>query len=70
MSEQLTDSQFIASLVHTIPALQRGQVWCRKCGRTQSVNSAYALEHGWPKCCGETMTIDPPREAGRVLGLA
>ena len=44
------------------PKLSRGQVWCRTCRSTQSVDSADALRHGWPKCCGYTMTIDPPEE--------
>lgn len=50
------------SLAASHPKLRRGQVWCRKCRAAQSVNSAGALRHGWPKCCGFTMTIDPPEE--------
>lgn len=42
--------------------LRCGTVWCRHCGRSQSVNSAHALAAGWPKCCGFTMTIDAPEE--------
>lgn len=34
------------------------QVWCRSCGGTKHV--AHGLRDGWPKCCGYTMTIDPP----------
>lgn len=44
------------------PQLTRGQVWCRKCGSTRKVNPALALQFGWPKCCGGTMTIDAPDE--------
>ncbi len=44
------------------PSLQRGMVWCTVCGRSESVRSAGALQHGWPKCCGYTMTIDSPEE--------
>jgi len=44
------------------PSLLRGQVWCRKCGFTMSVDSAQCLKTGWPRCCGETMTIDSPDE--------
>lgn len=44
------------------PKLARGRVWCRSCGATTRVNSGYALGHGWPKCCGYTMTIDAPDE--------
>ncbi len=47
------------------PKLARGQVWCRTCRRTQRVDSADAMRSsGWPKCCGYTMTIDPPEEWG------
>jgi len=49
-----------AKLATCHPALTRGQVWCRSCGATQKVDSAVALRHGWPKCCGYTMTIDAP----------
>jgi hypothetical protein len=28
----------------------------------QRVDSAGALSHGWPTCCGSTMTIDSPEE--------
>jgi len=38
----------------------RGWVWCRNCMRRQRVNATRCLKHGWPKCCGCTMTIDPP----------
>jgi hypothetical protein len=44
------------------PKLARGQVWCRTCCHTERVDSARALQSGWPKCCGYTMTIDPPEE--------
>lgn len=47
-------------IVDDVPALRRGQVWCRHCGATLKVDSADCLAHGWPKCCGYTMTIDPP----------
>lgn len=46
------------------PKLSRGIVWCRKCGKSQSVNTPDALQHGWPKCCTFTMTIDAPDERG------
>ena len=44
------------------PALERGQVWCLKCGRTMKVDSAKCFRSGWPKCCDATMTIDNPEE--------
>lgn len=46
------------------PSLSRGIVWCCECGRSQKVNAAGALQIGWPKCCGYTMTIDSPEERG------
>jgi Zn finger protein HypA/HybF involved in hydrogenase expression len=49
-------------VVNDVPQLKRGQVWCRKCGRTMKVDSAECLRSGWPKCCNETMTIDSPEE--------
>ena len=33
-------------------------VTCRICGNQEEINPAYCLAHGWPKCCGYTMTID------------
>lgn len=48
------------------PKLSRGIVYCLKCGRWQKVNSAEYLRSGWPKCCGETMTIDA-RSSGEVM---
>lgn len=50
------------------PKLSRGMVWCRTCGRSQKVDSAGALANGWPKCCGETMTIDSPEERAALSG--
>ena len=42
--------------------LTRGRVWCVTCGKTRRVDSAQCMQHGWPKCCGQTMTIDSPEE--------
>lgn len=50
------------------PSLERGQVWCRHCGSTRKVDSAHCLRHGWPKCCGHTMTIDRPDARGKGEG--
>lgn len=44
------------------PKLIRGQVWCTHCGRTRRIGAAHCFEHGWPKCCGYTMTLDSPDE--------
>ena len=40
------------------PSLARGLVQCLECKRVEKVDSAHCLRHGWPKCCGYTMTID------------
>lgn len=48
--------------VSDVPQLRRGIVWCVTCGSSQRVDSANALRHGWPTCCGQTMTIDSPEE--------
>jgi hypothetical protein len=45
-----------------IPKIKRGIVWCTTCDRSQKVNGELALQSGWPKCCGHTMTIDSPEE--------
>lgn len=54
------------ALSNAIPELRRGMVWCIKCGKTEIVSPAHCLEHGWPKCCGQTMTTDSPEERGVV----
>lgn len=50
------------SIADAVPQIKRGVVWCRTCGRSERVDGANALAHGWPKCCGYTMTIDTPHE--------
>ncbi len=50
------------NIVNDVPALRRGQVWCRECGATLKVDSTECLRTGWPRCCGYTMTIDSPEE--------
>lgn len=47
-------------IANDIPQIKRGMVWCRTCGHSQRVDGAECLRHGWPKCCGFTMTIDAP----------
>lgn len=49
-------------LAKSHPSIERGRVWCKKCGKTQKVNPTQCLQYGWPECCGETMTIDKPGE--------
>jgi len=48
------------TLANSHPSLSRGRVWCRTCEAEQRVDPALALQNGWPKCCGSTMTIDHP----------
>lgn len=67
----MTDFNQIAATLHDKlatchPALTRGQVWCLSCGRTERVDSAHCLRHGWPKCCGETMSISSPSEVEKA----
>lgn len=59
-----TDKMY-QDMAESVPQLRRGQVWCTVCDRTQKVNSGGALQHGWPKCCGHTMTLDSPEERRR-----
>lgn len=54
------------SEMEEIPQLKRGHVWCHKCGRDQKVNSGQCLRHGWPKCCGATMSIQSPLERALI----
>lgn len=55
-------------LAKSHPSLERGQVWCRECGNTKRVDTTSALQNGWPKCCGYTMTIDSPDEQRQLCG--
>lgn len=52
-----------AGSIHDVLARSMGdpnRVWCRKCGNSKTVDAAACLAKGWPKCCGQTMTIDKP----------
>ena len=44
------------------PKLSRGKVWCIVCGNEKKVDPVACMKRGWPKCCGQTMTIDSPQE--------
>jgi hypothetical protein len=61
----LLGGRFRADVVERTPALKRGRVWCRTCGHTEAVDSSACLRDGWPKHCGQTMTIDSPEEQKR-----
>lgn len=41
-------------------------VYCRECGAVQIADHRLCLREGWPKCCGYTMTIDPPHPKSEV----
>jgi hypothetical protein len=61
-------ADFRVTVANQVPQLARGLVWCTRCGRTEKVNAAECLRYGWPKCHGETMTIDSPEESKRLAG--
>ena len=46
------------------PKLVRNKVWRRICGREENVDFKRCMKEGWPKYCGETMTIDSPDDWG------
>lgn len=59
----------LAADIAAIPQIARGQVWCRICGADAAVDGVAAtLGGGWPKCCGQTMTIDSPEERAALQG--
>lgn len=50
-------------VVREVPQLRRGVVWCLTCERSQDVDTADLLRRGgWPRCCGQTMSLDSPEE--------
>jgi hypothetical protein len=49
-------------LARSHPKLERGMVWCHRCGRTEHVSGADCLRSGGPLCCRQTMSIDSPAE--------
>ena len=55
-------TNFYKELAKCDPKLERGMVWCDRCGRSEKVNSGEAFRKGWPECCGHTMSIDSPEE--------
>lgn len=57
----------IASEVYEI---RRGMCWCVMCGRRRVVDGAQCLAHGWPTCCGQTMTIDSPQKRAAMKRTA
>ncbi len=59
---ELAGGSMHRDIVSKVPSLKRGRVWCHTCGHTEAVDSAHCLAHGWPKHCGQTMSIDSPAE--------
>jgi len=55
-------SSLHSRIADDVPQIKRGLCWCTVCGRVTNVDGADCLAHGWPKCCGYTMTIDSPEE--------
>jgi hypothetical protein len=53
-----------AELAASTPQLAAGLVSCVACGREERVDSAHCLEHGWPICCGRTMSLGPIERGG------
>ena len=62
MSLENLSRSTLRRLAASHPSLSRGQVWCRACGHTEKVNTEIAMQLGWPKHCGQAMTIDAPDE--------
>lgn len=61
--------RFYASLADAHPSIARGWLFCHKCGRFDQHDSrtfAGFFASGWPRCCGETMSLDSPRERQRL----
>lgn len=62
MSERMTEAiartdGLYRKMADSDPALRAGIVHCCKCGQEQRVDSAHCLAHGWPTCCGYTMSL-------------
>lgn len=45
------------SMAQCNPSLEMGIVYCKKCKRVIKTDAAECLRSGWPKCCGETMSL-------------
>lgn len=51
-------NEFYKTIAGSSPKLVRGLVQCKICKKIQKVDSSQALQTGWPKCHGYTMTLD------------
>jgi hypothetical protein len=43
---------------------------CSTCGREERVNFGECLSKGWPKCCGQTMTLQNATKEDIEKGVA
>ena len=57
MKPPINLDEFYKSLSETNPGLKDGIVNCKICWRKEMVDSAHCLRYGWPKCCGQTMSL-------------
>lgn len=62
LTRKLLDHSFYESIVNDVPQPKAGIVHCHECGNSIRVNAAYCLRSGWPKCHGQTMSLDPAKE--------
>lgn len=58
------------TLANCHPSIARGMCWCITCKRRQAVDPAECFRSGWPKCCGQTMTIDSPQKRAALKRAA
>lgn len=52
----------VAAFYADVGARLAGEVVCRLCGRRVPASAATVaryLAKGWPRCCGETMQLEP-----------
>ena len=52
-----------------IPQIKRGLVFCHSCGATRKAG-VDNFRSGWPKCCGQTMSLDTPEERAAHIAAA
>ena len=53
---------WINPLYDELAAITGSRVRCSRCGKKQEVDAAECFRHGWPKCHGQTMLLDPIKE--------
>lgn len=50
--------QLYDEIARSHPSLLNGNVFCARCGKSRQVDAAQCLQHGWPKCCSVTMSLE------------